>query len=92
MISTRLGQASYRQVTLQAGCDIDTTSTLVNKVCASCNKAFMICAQQIHLGDRNIVLTGGMESMSKAPHMLYLSNPSGYVHVNAIDSITLYSL
>ena len=49
-------------------------------------------AQQIRLGDREIVLTGGMESMSKAPHLFYLRKPTGYGHASAIDSITFDGL
>ena len=62
-------------------------STLVNKVCASGMKSVMIGASQIRTGDRNIVLAGGMESMSKAPHMMYLRKPTGYGHASVVDSI-----
>lgn len=55
-------------------------------------KSVMMGAQQIRLGDRNIVLTGGMESMSKAPHLLYLRKPTGYGHASAIDAITFDGL
>ena len=65
---------------------------MVNKVCASGMKSVMMGAQQIRLGDREIVLAGGMESMSKAPHMFYLRKPTGYGHASAIDSITFDGL
>jgi len=81
------GQAPDRQVALGAQCSVDTPTTLVNKVCASGMKSLMMGAQQIRIGDRNIVLTGGMENMSKAPHYLYLRQPTGYGHASAIDSI-----
>ena len=45
-------------------------------------------AQQIRLGDRQIVLAGGMESMSKAPHLFNLRKPTGYGHAIAYDTIT----
>lgn len=65
---------------------------MVNKVCASGMKSVMMGAQQIRTGDRSIVLTGGMESMSKVPHLLYLRRPTGYGHASAIDAITFDGL
>ena len=50
-------------------------------------KAVMTGAQQIRLGDRNIVLAGGTENMSKAPHYMYIRKPTGYGHASVIDSI-----
>lgn len=92
VITAGQGQAPDRQVALAAGCRTDTPSTLVNKVCASGMKSVMMGAQQIRLGDRNIVLAGGMESMSKAPHLFYLRRPTGYGHASAIDAITFDGL
>ena len=67
-------------------------STLVNKVCASGLKAVMLGSQQIRTGDSNIVVAGGMESMSKTPHMMYLRKPTGYGHASAIDTLTFDGL
>lgn len=50
-------------------------------------KTVMLGATAIRAGDRNIVLAGGFESMSKAPHYLFLRKPTGYGHVQAVDSI-----
>jgi acetyl-CoA C-acetyltransferase len=50
-------------------------------------KSVMLAAQQIRVGDRNICLAGGMESMSKVPHLMYLRQPTGYGHASMIDSI-----
>lgn len=72
---------------MEAGCSVDTPTTLVNKVCASGMKSVMMAAQQIRLGERNIMLAGGMENMSKIPHYLYLRTPTGYGHASAIDGI-----
>jgi acetyl-CoA C-acetyltransferase len=74
-------------VVLGAGCRVDIPSTSINKVCASGMKSLMIGAAQIRLGTRDVVLTGGMENMSKLPHYLYLRKPTGYGHASAIDSI-----
>lgn len=87
-----MGQAPDRQVTLGAGCNVDTPSMTVNKVCASGMKSVMMAAQQIKLGDRDIMLAGGMECMSKVPHMMYLRKPTGYGHASAIDAITFDGL
>lgn len=87
VIQAGLGQAPDRQAMLGAGCKVDTPSTSVNKVCASGMKSLMLGASQIRLGTRKIVLTGGMENMSKMPHYMYLRKPTGYGHATAIDSI-----
>jgi len=56
----------------------DTPTTTINKVCASGMKAVMLATQAIRLGDRNIMVAGGMECMSKVPHYAYLRRPTGY--------------
>jgi len=86
------GQAPARQVALGAGLKVDTPCTTVNKVCASGMKTVMLGATAIAIGDRNTVLTGGFESMSKAPHYLYLRKPTGYGHAQAVDSIQFDTL
>jgi len=78
VISAGSGQAPDRQVALGSDMKYDTPSTLVNKVCASGMKAVMLGANAIALGDRNVVLAGGMECMSKLPHYIYLRKPTGY--------------
>jgi acetyl-CoA C-acetyltransferase len=60
---------------------VDTPSTTINKVCASGMKTVMLGATAIAIGDRNTVLAGGFESMSKAPHYMFLRKPTGYGHV-----------
>lgn len=50
-------------------------------------KAVMLAAQSIQLGDRSVMLAGGMENMSKVPHYLYLRRPTGYGNSQAIDGI-----
>ena len=87
VIQAGAGQAPARQVTLGAGMKIDTPSTTVNKVCASGMKTVMLGATAIAAGDRNTIVAGGFESMSKAPHYMFLRKGSGYGHVQAVDSI-----
>ncbi|MFT3919757.1 acetyl-CoA C-acyltransferase [Cloacibacterium sp.] len=62
------GQAPARQAALFAGLSNETSSTTVNKVCASGMKAVMLAAQSIKAGDQEIIVAGGMENMSAVPH------------------------
>lgn len=65
-----LGQAPARQAAIYAGLPNSVPCTTVNKVCGSGMKAVMQAAQAIKLGDANMVVAGGMESMSNAPYLL----------------------
>lgn len=64
------GQAPARQAAIFAGLPETVVATTVNKVCASGMKAVMLGAQSILAGDRDIIVAGGMESMSNAPFYL----------------------
>ena len=64
------GQAPARQAALKAGLPEKTPSTTVNKVCASGMKAVMYAANQIMSGEAEIIVAGGMESMSNVPYYL----------------------
>ncbi|HEY0611739.1 MAG TPA: acetyl-CoA C-acyltransferase [Chitinophaga sp.] len=70
VISANLGQAPANQASIYAGIPTNVPCTTVNKVCASGMKAIMLGAQSILLGDNDIVLAGGMESMSNIPYYL----------------------
>lgn len=65
-----LGQAPARQATLFAGLPKSTICTTVNKVCASGMKSIMLAAQSLQCGHQEIVLAGGMESMSNVPYYM----------------------
>jgi len=65
-----LGQAPARQATLGAGLPLSVGATTVNKVCGSGMKATMMAAEAIIAGTSDIVVAGGMESMTNAPYML----------------------
>ncbi len=73
VLQANVGQAPAQQVSIAAGINTNTPCTTINKVCASGMKAIMLGAQSIQLGDNHVVVVGGMESMSNAPHYL----PSG---------------
>ncbi|KAF3445274.1 hypothetical protein FNV43_RR14969 [Rhamnella rubrinervis] len=70
VLSANLGQAPARQAALGAGIPHSVVCTTVNKVCASGMKATMLAAQSIQLGINDVVVAGGMESMSNAPKYL----------------------
>ncbi|HRP56382.1 acetyl-CoA C-acyltransferase [Agriterribacter sp.] len=67
VLQANLGQAPARQAAIFAGLPDEVNCTTVNKVCASGMKAIALAAQSIALGDADIVVAGGMESMSNAP-------------------------
>jgi acetyl-CoA C-acetyltransferase len=69
VLSANLGQAPATQAAKYAGLP-DVPSTTINKVCASGTKAIMLAAQSIALGHSDIIVAGGMESMSNVPYYL----------------------
>ncbi|KAI3634274.1 hypothetical protein MIR68_007878 [Amoeboaphelidium protococcarum] len=89
VVSANLGQAPSTQVARLAGIPSSVPTTLVNKVCASGMKAITLGASQIQLGHCDVVVAGGMESMSNAPY--YLDQKAragyGYGHQTVTDSI-----
>jgi acetyl-CoA C-acetyltransferase len=88
VLSAGLGQAPARQASLGAGLPQFVGCTTVNKVCGSGLKAVMLAAQAIVSGDAEVVVAGGMESMSNAPYLLMKAR-SGYHmgHGELIDSM-----
>lgn len=88
VVSANIGQAPAQQASLFAGIPNTVNCTTVNKVCASGMKAIMLGAQSILCGDNDIVVAGGMESMSNIPYYLEKAR-SGYRlgHDKIIDGI-----
>jgi acetyl-CoA C-acetyltransferase len=70
VVSAGIGQAPAQQASIYAGLPTNIPCTTVNKVCASGMKAIMLGAQSIMCGDNDIVVAGGMESMSNIPYYL----------------------
>jgi acetyl-CoA C-acetyltransferase len=70
VLTANVGQAPAKQAALRSGIAATVPCTTVNKVCASGLKAVMFGVQSIRLGDADIVVAGGMESMSRAPFYL----------------------
>ena len=65
------GQAPGRQAMLKAGVPATASALTINKVCGSGLKAVMLAAQAIKAGDAQVIVAGGQESMSNAPHYVY---------------------
>lgn len=82
VISANLGQAPARQASIGAGIGYNVPCTTVNKVCASGMKAVMLAAQSIMLGINDVVVAGGMESMSNVPYYVPKAR-FGYKYGNA---------
>ncbi|MDQ7996041.1 MAG: acetyl-CoA C-acyltransferase [Luteibacter sp.] len=70
VLPANLGQAPARQASLQAGLPTSAGCTTINKVCGSGMKAMMLAHDLIKAGSASIVVAGGMESMTNAPHMV----------------------
>nr|WP_293835348.1 acetyl-CoA C-acyltransferase [uncultured Arsenicibacter sp.] len=70
VVSANVGQAPAKQAALQAGIPAQAACTTINKVCASGTKAIMLAAQSIQLGLADVVVAGGMESMSNIPYYI----------------------
>jgi acetyl-CoA C-acetyltransferase len=70
VVSAGIGQAPARQAALAAGIPANVGALTINKVCGSGLKAVMLADQAIRAGDARVVVAGGMESMSHAPHLL----------------------
>ncbi|AII54220.1 MULTISPECIES: acetyl-CoA C-acyltransferase [Hymenobacter] len=88
VISANLGQAPARQAAKKAGLPDTVECTTVNKVCASGSKAIMYAAQAIMLGQADVVLAGGMESMSNVPYYLDKARfGAKYGHGQMIDGL-----
>lgn len=80
--SANLGQSPARQAALGAGLPVTVPCTTVNKVCASGTKAIMFGAQSIMLGQADVIIAGGMESMSNIPYYVPKAR-YGYKYGNA---------
>jgi acetyl-CoA C-acetyltransferase len=88
VLQANLGQAPARQAAKLAGLPENIPCTTINKVCASGMKSIMLAAQSIQLGDAEIVVAGGMESMSNVP--FYVDNMrwgNKYGHSAMIDGL-----
>lgn len=70
VLTAGMGQAPARQAAIYAGLPVSVECMTINKVCGSGLKSVMLAAQSIMLGDADVIVAGGMESMSNVPYML----------------------
>lgn len=88
VLSANVGQAPAQQASIAAGIPTNVPCTTINKVCASGMKSIMLGAQSVMMGINDIVVAGGMESMSNAPYYLEKARTGyRYGHGQIIDSI-----
>jgi len=88
VVSAGLGQAPARQAALRGGLANDVAALTINKVCGSGLKAVMLAAQSIAVGDTDVVVAGGMESMSNCPYLLSGAREGLRLgHSQAVDSM-----
>lgn len=88
VLQAGVGQNPARQAALQARLPETIAAVTINKVCGSGLKAVMLAAQAIRAGDADIIIAGGMESMSRAPHLL-MGTRAGWKYGNqqAVDAM-----
>ena len=70
MLAAGSGQNPARQALIKSGLPVSVPAMTINKVCGSGLKAVMLAAQAVRCGDADIVIAGGQENMSAAPHVL----------------------
>ena len=88
VVSAGLGQAPARQAAIRAGLPPSVAALTINKVCGSGLKAVMLAAQGIAAGDADVVVAGGMESMSNCPYLLTRMREGMRLgHGEAVDSM-----
>lgn len=87
VLQANLGQAPARQAAIYAGIPESVPCTTVNKVCASGMKSLSFGVQSILLGDNDIVVAGGMENMSSAPHYFNARKATKLGDVKMIDGM-----
>lgn len=88
VLSAGLGQSPARQAAVFSQIPYDKDATTINKVCSSGIKATILGAQQIQTGLDEIVVTGGMESMSNVPHYAFLRKALKLGDTQLIDGLT----
>ncbi len=93
VVSAGLGQAPARQAAIFAGLPATVGASTINKVCGSGLKAGMFACQAIKAGDADLIIAGGMESMSNAPYLLRgRSGELRYGHTQLLDALVLDGL
>ena len=81
------GQNPARQASIRAGIPVETPAWSLNQLCGSGLRAVAVGAQQIATGDAHVVVAGGQESMSRAPHCMHLRNGTKMGDAGMIDTM-----
>ena len=84
------GQAPARQVAINAGLPYSTPCTTINKVCGSSLKAVMIAASDIVAGHANVIIAGGIESMSNSPYFVRGKNKGEKIDSKILKSVMMH--
>lgn len=92
VVQAGVGQAPARQASIGAGIPNIVPCTTINKVCASGMKAVMQAAQAIALGDAEVIVAGGMESMSNIPHYVHMRKGTKFGPTTLIDGMQIDGL
>ena len=92
VLQSGCGQAPAKQIAIGAKLKPETPCSSVNKVCSSGLKSVNLAAQSIQLGINDIVVAGGVESMSNSPHYLNLRKANKYGNSSTIDGLMIDGL
>ena len=87
ILTAGAGQNPARQAAINAGVPVERTAYSINQLCGSGLRAVALGAQAIRLGDAQIVVAGGQESMSQAPHCMHLRNGTKMGSAEMIDTM-----
>lgn len=87
VLTAAVGQAPARQAAIFAGLPKHVPCTTIGKVCGSGLKSVMMASQAIRCGDANVVVAGGMESMSNAPHAMHMRQGQKLGHTQVLDTL-----
>jgi len=87
VLTAATGQNPARQAAIQAGIPIEKTAYVINQVCGSGLRSVAAAYQSIRSGDSSIVVAGGQESMSNAPHAININNGKSLEEKNLIDTM-----
>ncbi|MCI5071944.1 acetyl-CoA C-acetyltransferase [bacterium] len=87
VLTAAIGQAPARQAAIFAGLPKHIPCTTIGKVCGSGLKSVMMASQAIRCGDAHVVVAGGMESMSNAPHAMHMRQGQKLGHSKIIDTM-----
>ncbi len=87
ILTAGAGQNPARQAAIEAGIPVERTAYQINQLCGSGLRSVALGYQAIQLGDSNVIVAGGQESMSQAPHIAHLRNGAKMGDVKFLDSM-----